>query len=279
MPMLIAWASLSWAQSADVSVLRDADDRSTLLRAALNCAASKDPAVQKELAAQLGTAAFLERLDSRADSEGPSHTLRLARVLQAMAENPAGHPGLVSLTSSPAFTTFEPREELLIRSLAAVRPAPAAAVRFWSEQSHPDSPYLHVTIAALVENGSRPALDLLEKRMADRHIDPEDKIAWMRDPILRHRTDVAVLAACERLLSRGLPAKLRAPLLEALTSFDRRWYRSEHPPVAPAWKDASSDAREVLRRICDNAVKELSLSAAQRDAIHRTLVDIGGATQ
>lgn len=259
----------------DPSVLKTSKDPQVLLRAALDCAAGPNPDDLKALGEALSSPAFLTRLDSKDEYLGPTQKLRLARVLDALMDNPAGHDVLVGLTVKPAFTALEQRRDLLIRALAAVRPAPDAAIRFWERNSTPGAPYLQVTIDALADNLSEPALALLEKKFADPRFEEEDKIAWMRDPVLRHRADVRMLRTCERMLAGSLPPALRPELVEALCDYKREWYLSEKPPLPPPPDAYAPEARAELRKICELALHEVKLTDSQKAAVLKTQTQMG----
>jgi|SRR5580658_542217 hypothetical protein len=269
-------ASAAVAFAVDLTLLKTAKDPRVLLDTALACARSQDPANLNALTEALGSPSFLARLDSRADYQGPPQDLRLARVMREIAGNAAAQQVLVALTKQPVFTSFEPRQELLIRSLAAVRPAPEEAIHFWGLHSAPSSPYLHVTMDALADNLSEPALRLLEKRVTDPRYDRESRIAWMRDPILRHRTDLAMLLICEHMLTTSLPAAMRPALVEALCDYRREWYGSETRPRPPELRQASPEARAELRKICELALGSIRLSEMQKAAVRKTLGELAG---
>ncbi|HJT88031.1 MAG TPA: hypothetical protein VJ732_09245 [Bryobacteraceae bacterium] len=236
--------------------------------------ASQSPADLNALLEALSSPSFLNRLDSQEEYLGPPDKLRLARVMRALTDNPTGHPLLVALTAKRSFTSLEQRQDLLIRALAGVRPAPEAAVRFWERNSTPDAVYLQVTIDALADNSSQPALALLEKRLADPRYDPDEKVAWMRDPVLRHRGDLEMLRICERLLAGRLPAALRPDLVEALCDYRPEWYLSERPPRPPAIATFTPEARAELRKICQLALQQVKLSDGQKQAVRKTLAEL-----
>jgi hypothetical protein len=263
------------AYAADPAQLKTSRDPKILLEAALECARSAIPSDHGALLDALGSAEFLGKLDSRQDYLAPPRQLRLARVMEALAQNAAAHDILTALTTRRAFISFEPRQELLIRSLAAVRPAPEAAIRFWNSHASPDAPYLTITIDALADNGSEPALTLLGSKLADARLDREDRISWMRDAVLRHRTDPATLRMCRRLLSGNLAAALQPFLVEALFDYHEWWYLSDQPPRPPDLRRASPEAQAELQMIGELALKQARLTAAQRSAVEKALATMG----
>jgi hypothetical protein len=263
------------AYAADPATLKTSRDPKLLLETALECARSARSEDHQALLNALGSAEFLGRLDNKQEYLAPPRQLRLARVMDALAQNNAAHRVLTALTGQRAFTSFEPRQELLIRSLAAVRPAPEAAIRFWNLHAAPDAPYLTVTIDALADNGSEPALTLLATKLADSRLDREDRIAWMRDAVLRHRNEPAMLKMCRRLLDDNLAAQLKPSLVEALFDYREAWYLSDQPPPQPDVRRASPEAVAELRGIGELALKQVRLTAAQRAAVERTLASTG----
>ena len=261
----------------DPTVLDHSSDRQLLLKTAMEFAVSPHPADHNVLLRHLETESFLSRLDSSDDYLAPPKQLRLARIMMALMKNtaPSSKELLVSLTQEPRFTNIEPRQELLIRALVSVRPAPMDAARFWNEHSQPDSPYLHLTIFVLCDNGSPNALTLMERKMADPNLDAEDKISWMRDPILRHRNELPMLESCARLLAGPLPAELRPYLVEALCDYRIEWYLSCEPPTPPPRQAMSPEARKLLRAICNHALQKIALDPQQKLAVETTLREIG----
>jgi len=237
----------------DPNILRHSTDMSELARTAIEFAASDQQADIDTLLASLSTQEFLERLDSDAkEDQSPDH-LRLARVLCILMDNTktgAAHTGLVSLTSIREFTENESRKELLIRALVAVEPSPPSVINFWDANSRPDSTWRHVVMDVICENGSEPAIRLLEKKFTDKLMDPDEVVAWMRKPVYRHRLDLPLLEACKRMITTTLAPALKPYLVEALfDSLGRYFLTSRTPPTPPDFATASRAAREILEEI------------------------------
>jgi len=259
------------------TILKISGDPQVLMKTAVEFARSEYPGDHNVLLEYLAKEDFLSRLDTAEDYLGPPRGLRLARVIKELMKNPSayGRQVLVSLTQESGFTSLEQRQDLLIRALVVVRPAPAEAVRFWDEHSMPDSPHVHVTIDALADNGSPNALTLLQQKLADPQIDPDFKVMWMRDPILRHRNEYAMLETCGRMLAGGIPPEFAPDLVEALCDYRRDWYLSCEPPVAPPRQAMSSESRNLLQAIANYALQNISLHAHQVAAVHMALIEIG----
>jgi hypothetical protein len=175
---------------------------------------------------------------------------------------------------SPNFLAEEARQDLLLRAAIRMRPATSAVVRFFEKQTRPDASSLHLAIDCIVGNGSGPAIAVLERRLSDGSQEAENVFGWMRDPILRHRQDVPLLGACERLLrGSALSSGLKAALVEAL--FDYRpeeWYPPDsNRPRPPDRRQASDEARAILGRIGDWVARQEKLPPRLRARVRAEL--------
>ena len=261
----------------DPKILANSKDSRLLSDALDELAQGQAPADQAALADFLSRQEALARLDGP-PHPGPSSQLRIARVLRLMMDNSAAHSSLVSLTQSPEFNADVAREELLVQALAEVRPAPPQAVTYWDRRCHPDSTLQHYVAQALCDNGSPPAVALLEKKLADPALDPDDKILWMRKHILVHRQDVPLLQVCQSMLQKSLPDDLKPNLVEAL--FDYRpgeWYRTCAFPEPPSRLALTREARDLLLTIGQFALDKLQLSPDLRVKVEATMRAIKGS--
>ncbi len=259
-------------------VFQTSRDSRELVKGAVTLARSSNPAVHKYLFDWLCKPDFLSRLDSAEDYRQTGRRLRVVRVLEDLARNPApsAKQTLVDLTQNATFISEPARVDFLIVYTAPVRPAPPQLVKFWDNHCQPDDGFANRTTHTLVVNGGEPALAVLEKKFADAQFDADEKLSWMRRSIVEHRNDVPVLLMCERLLAGALPVDLRPALVEVL--FDYRpaeWYRPAsvfHPPDRAG---AGPEAKAALRRIGKLALESVSLTARQREAVKLTLEEIG----
>jgi hypothetical protein len=251
------------------------------LRAALQDAASAEAPRHQHLLAELQTPAYLESLDSPADyAEAARLGLHVGHILDALARNPApsAQRALRALTASKTFLAHDERAIALIRASANVRPASTDWVRFWDRYSRPDDGFTPTTIGVLVDNGSEPALRLLEQKLADPHHGDDDKRAWMHREVLRHRNDPPLLQASGRLLKGRLPNRLRSALVETL--FDYRpgeWFKPGYGVSAPPLAAASASARVELRRVGNLALHSVALTASQRAAVTQRMQELDAA--
>ena len=248
-----------------------------LLQQTLKLAASANPADQKRLQEALTSKDFLFRLDSRDDYRMKAvKGLRLAKLFQAMKQNgsPAMHQTLLALARTYKQGECDACDQLLLQSLAIMRPAPAEAMRFFTVHSEPDSIQLGFAIDALCENGSTPALALLEKRFSDSRYEPQEKVSWLRRGVLQHRRNPGLLQVADRWLTASLPKSLRPTLVEVL--FDYRpgeWYR-EHNPPQPDPQSLTAENKKLLQKIGATALKKVVLNATQRAAVTKTMSEL-----
>jgi hypothetical protein len=267
------------------------------MKGALVLARSADAKDHDALLAKLASTTFLNELDGE-DVFGkyPPRFSRLWGVLKALMKNvaPSAKQVLVRLSTTKSFSAQDPRDELLVQALEVVRPSPPEVIKFWEAHAVSDSTSLHFVIDALIENGSETAIALFEKRMAATDLPPELKIAWMHDAVLRHRHDPTLLRACQRLLTKSLPASLRVNLVESL--FDHRpdeWYNPGKAPSREAWPEwarddpdrgetprpperatASKEAKALLRAMGELALSKIPLGAALEKVVKKALKEL-----
>src|SRR3954468_3096828 len=155
----------------DASIFSSTRDPKRLIHAAVDFAASDQVPDQAVLVAQLNSTAFLGALNTQKEYDTlNTKQLKVARVIKVLRDSPhaAAKTTLSTLAQGGAFITENwRRQELLVRALVGVRPATPAAIRYWDQQSQPTAVNRHVTIEMLCDNGTDPALGLLEKKLID----------------------------------------------------------------------------------------------------------------
>lgn len=276
---VLVWV-LVCAFSAAVSVLSSGAtaNPTTPLAAALADAQSADAVRHADLLAKLQTEAFLAVLDSPADYAEAAHLrLHVDQVVELLARNaePSARGAFTTLTSSPVYLANDDRATGLIRASVYVRPLSPVLVKFLDKHSRPDDGFTHVTIDALVSNGTAPAIALLERKFADASHPDEDKVAWMHTSILTHRNDPDLLLGCDHLLRGKLKAKLRPQLVESLYDYrPGEWFRPALSYSPPALEAASADALQRLKQMGAYALKSVALSAEQRAAVQKRLTEV-----
>jgi hypothetical protein len=268
----------SGATTSVEETLRTSRDRRELKNAAVLLASSDVSADHEVLGRYLASGEFLARLDGPEEYQGSTASLRLSRVMETLEENrrPSTDGVLLGLIAAPEYQGHVLRMILLVRALAVVRPSPPDAVRYWDGKSVPESPLAQDVVEALCVNQSEPALALLERKFSDPGHAASLKVFWMRKLILPRRNDLPLLACCERMVTKSLPADLRPALVEALFDYQpSKWYRGDDPPKPPPRSGASAASRNVLERIGRYALKNLKLTSGQESAVRNGLAEIG----
>lgn len=260
-----------------VKQLETSTDPKEVLAAALAAARSPEPADHERLQRHLQTQELLHRLDSEADyKEAARFKLRVSRVVDALARNPlpSAHAAFLALTVDKVFLAHDERIVALLQASVHIRPAPPALVKLWDAHCQPDDGFTPTTIKALLDNGSPPALALLEKKLADPGHEEGEKISWMRTRILVHRNDLPLLEASERMLAGSLPRALRPALVEALFDYRGEWYRPATVVSPPPLLSASPEALAELQKVGELALKSVTLTAPQKKAVEARLEEI-----
>jgi hypothetical protein len=229
------------------------------------------------LKAQLTDVTFLAKLDTDEAYQGQAKRLRVAGVLQVLAENPSrqAQEVLLSLTTSRAFVEHPARVDLLIQALVQIKPAPEQAVVFWDKRFQPQDGHSGVTVWALLDNGSVPAISLFEKKMVDERFPETERRYWLTGPVVQHRNDLILLQGCERLLNSLLEEPYRLLMVDVLFDYKpedwygaRYWYRP--PPRAKASKEALEQLRVIGRKALENQL----LGGVQKGKIELVLQEL-----
>jgi hypothetical protein len=247
----------------DPDILRESDNPKELVNTARMFAASPDPADQKVVGRHLGSAAFLDKLDPpEAYQVYKPHQLGAARIVKTLIDADAQpqRDTIVGLTASDEFNKRDPLIELLIRSLAADKPASDKTIAYWEKHASPESVYADNVVAAIMVNQSRPAMDLFERLMNDPKQDDEYKYAWLRDKMLRKRNDTPILACCERMvLQNTLVQDWHEPVIEAVFTWQPGWYGSCRKPNPPMRVMAPEESKNILERLGRHTVENMEL--------------------
>jgi hypothetical protein len=213
---------------------------------------------------------FLLKLDSSEAYNGPAVQLHIAGVMQILSENsaPPARKVLLSLTTSLAFLDHRARVDLLIQTLGQIKPAPREVVDFWERHFQPEDGYSSLTVWAVLDNGSEPAIALFERKMKDNGFPKTEREYWLTAAVLQHRNDLPLLQACARLLDSGLEEPYRLLLIDVL--FDYKpddWYGAGHWYKPRPRKGATPEALKELRALAQKALKTQPLSRPQTEKI------------
>jgi hypothetical protein len=277
---LFSWASAQQKKvESKTTVKYYNEDPKVLYSQACQLARSMQESDLQVLQTRLTDAAFLTKLDSAKSYEGQPTRLHVAGVLQILSENPSpsAQKVLLSLTTSPVFLEHRSRVDLLIQALVKIKPAPQQAVLFWDKHFQPEDGYSGVTVWALLDNGSAPAIALFEKKMLDVRFPETERRYWLTACVLQHRNDLPLLQGCDRLLASRLEDPYRLLLVDVL--FDYKpddWYGVAHWYKPPPRAKASKEALEQLRVVGRKAVESQPLSRIQQEKVRLVVRELDG---
>lgn len=233
-------------------------------------AASKSPAELQEVGSALTSTRDLLRLNTAQEYADLSpEKLALQTILARLSRNPseAARTILGALCVSKEFLAEQARVECLLLALPKVHPLPEKALPLLRKSVEPESDSLEIAIRVLFDSGEKFALDIFAAQVLNSRQDSVLVQSWMRDPLLRHRRDSAVLQMCLDLLQQPkLVAERKNALAEAL--FDYRpseWYSREvPPPKPPASKSLPRGARELMKSIAAVIAADPSVSGKNK---------------
>jgi len=255
-------------------ILETSDDPKELIQAAVQLARSDQRADQEALLKSLGAMAFLNKLNTEAEYNGAPGGLRVARVLEDLRKNkaPVARDTILALSRNQTFRAAGSRVELLIGATVVIRPAPPELVEFWDKYCQPEDGYGSLTVAALLENGSKPALELFEKKMLDAAHPEDDKRVWLRFFLVPLRNQTGVLQSCRTLLEGPLADPLKSELVDVLFDYKPEvWYTPAVNFDAPPLANYSATARTEMRAIGQYVIRDLTLTDRQRKAVQEML--------
>lgn len=243
---------------------------SALARELQKKAASKSPDDLREVRRALTSGPDLLQLNTAQEyADLPPEKLALQAILTRLSGNPspAAVEAVVSLCDNQPFLAEQSRLECLLLTLPKVRPFPEKAVPLLRKSAEPGSDSLELAIRALFEIGEKSTLDIFASQVLSGQQDTVLIQAWLRDPLLRHRREPAVLQMSLDLLQQPkLDVELKNSLVEAL--YDYRpadWYSGETPPPKPpASKKLSAEADGLLKKIAAVIAADPAISAANK---------------
>ncbi len=258
-------------------IARTSKEPREVMHAALTMARGARADQHQALKKLLPTEDLLYRLDTHEDYDDVGGKLRIGAVLEALSENPSptAREVIFSLTQSPVFIDDTRRARLLIEACIPYRPSPPEVIKFWNNHCRPLDGYCDISIDAMIQNGSEPALELFEKKMLDPQHEDKYKIEWLRNPVFVHRNEAPLLAVCERLLERPLPEPLQVPLVEALFDYQPdTWYMQDYIQEEPPRGKATEEALKILQSIGEYALKKVELPDQLKEQVETVLEEI-----
>jgi hypothetical protein len=245
-------------------VLVSSTDRDALERAASALARSGDAASVAYLGQLLRDPAFLARLDDLSTLK----TFHLGQVMSALAEHPT--PPIVelclALAEDPVFTAEGDRKSFALEILAAVKPMSERTAAVFQRAN--EEGYFGFNARLIAANGSPRALALFESMMLDKRQPVESRIECLHVGILPRRTEGAILAAADRVLSRTSESAIAGAVIESVFDFRQQWFGLESGiGRPPGWQAAPPSALRPALALADKALARRDLKPSLRQAV------------
>ena len=248
------------------AVLAESTNLPDLELAATELAFSDDPEALKALAAYLGRAEFLDRLDPPESPDGKA--VHLYRVLSPLIQRPS--PEVVSLcltlADEPVYLEND-RKSFLLEALAVVTPMKtetAEAFRRANEEG-----YFAFDALLLAANGSPVALDLFASMMSDKDEDIEARIELLHKGIVPYRNRFATLQMVAALMAADLEEPVTLAAIESVFDYRKEWF-TMHGPMPPGWRTASGGVLQLVIDLGVQAKKRPDLPEPLSAAIDET---------
>ena len=261
-----------------LKTLQTSEDPKELLRAAMALARSVQSSDHEALLRYLTQPTFLKKLDTPADyANSAAKRLRVAQVLKALGENsaPSAHGVLVALSKSEEFLAEPIRVDYLIGVSGDLKQEASQLVPFWERFSKPDDGHTNLTVRALVRNDTTPAMEVLEKRMADPGHEDDDKISWMRSVFVPRRDNFELLKSFERMLTGKMPDRLQPELVDVIFDYKPgEWYRPANAVSPPDRTKIGPREKQQLIRLGEIALGMANVKDSQKEVIKKTLEDL-----
>jgi hypothetical protein len=251
-------------------VLKSSTDREALERAAITLARSGDAGDLALLGQLLRDREFLARLDDLNNVA----TLHLSRVIAALGEHPTQQVVDLCLTlaEDPVFLEND-RKSFVLELLASVKPMAERTAAVFQRSN--DEGYFAFNALLLAGNGSPRALRLFESMMGDRAVAAEIRIECLHRSVLPRRTDPAILATADRILSRPSEGVIANAVVESAFDFRQQWFSIESGISAPPkWEDASTNALQRAAALANKALGRGDLNPILRGTVGKARENI-----
>jgi hypothetical protein len=240
-------------------VLRSSTDGDALERAAISLARSGASNNLEVLGRFLRDPGFLRRLDPSPDLK----TIHLSKVMAALAEHPTPQVADLCLTlaEDPAYVAVDDRESFLLEIIAKVKPmSPRAADVF---QTANEQGYFGFNARLLTANASPRALALFETMMLDKDTPVESRVECLHVSVLPHRTELPVLQAADRIVSRASERDIIIGVVESVFDFRQKWFGIESGiSEPPAWQTASADSLRFAAALAAKVLQRRDLTVS-----------------
>jgi hypothetical protein len=258
-------------------VLRSSTDGEALERAAISLVRSGTSSNLEVLSRFLRDPGFLRRLDP---SPGLK-TLHLSKVMAALAEHPTPQVADLCLTlaEDPAYVAVDDRESFLLEIIAKLKPMSQRAADVF--QAANEQGYFGFNARLLTANASPRALALFETMMLDKDTPVESRVECLHVAVLPHRSELPILQAADRIVSRASERGIVIGVIESVFDFRQEWFGIESGiSGSPAWQTASAGSLRFAAALAAKMLQRRDLTATLHNKVEherRTIVSLLGA--
>jgi hypothetical protein len=257
-----------------VKILESSTNRDELERTACALAARDDAGSVVRLGEFLRRGEFLARLDDLDNAS--TKTRHLSAVMKRLAEHPIPQVAelCISLGTEPDFIADDDRKDLLLVTIAAVKPMTKASADFFRAANAEG--YFAFNAPLLVRNGSPLALDLFASMMQDPEIPPERRVDCLHTAIVPTRTNLAVLELCARILARTTEERIAIGVIESVFDYQgKKWFGPDRNAPQPVpWKEASGETLAFVAKLAETVKERGELPAELDAAVRQTVMTI-----
>lgn len=245
-------------------VLRSSTDADALQRVAVSLADSGTSSNLELLGRFLRDPGFLGRLDPSPAGK----TRHLSKVMAALSEHPSAQVADLCLTlaEDPAFVAVDDRESLLLEAIAKVKPMSERALEVFRNAN--DQGYFGFNARLLTANASPRALALFETMMLDKETPLEARVECLHVSVLPHRTELPILQAADRILSRASERGIISGTIESVFDFRQTWFGIESGiSGSPAWQTASAESLRFAATLAAKVLQRRDLTPSLRNKV------------
>ena len=185
----------------------------------------------------------------------PAEALAVFALISGLARNsaPAAHRVIDVVAADDTYLAEDSRAEALLMVFPILSRMTPATIGFLRDAIGPDSAYSDLAVETAFAIGTDETLALFAEQVRNPLQETEQVAQWFQDPLLRRRTDPAVIRlAIDLLAAPGLCRERKEALAEAMVDYQpRNWYLASEQestplPSPPSVENLAPETRALL---------------------------------